>query len=64
MKTARLKHEANDYFEEGSLVLTRKQDRYVTTTRNVVKIESDNNGGGGGSSISLSGFGGSSGGKF
>ena len=63
MKTAREKTEANDYFERGSLVLTVKQDRFLNTTRTMVKIEQPKSGGGG-SSISSSGFGGSGGGKF
>ncbi len=63
MKTARQRNEANDYLEAGSLVLTLERDQYVTTTRSVVKIEK-NESKGGGSSISSSGFGGSSGGKF
>lgn len=73
MKTARAQTQANAYLEQGSLVLTQKTDRFVTTKRTVVKIEhdhnNDNDGGfssgfSGGSTVSSSGFGGSSGGKF
>lgn len=62
MKTARLKKEAGDYLDHDSFVLTNRQDIYLTTTRNVVKIEKHESSGG--SSVSSSGFGGSSGGKF
>ena len=62
MKTAREKQEANDYLEAGSLRLTRKDDVFLHTSRTMMKIEKPQSGGG--SSISLSGFGGSSGGKF
>lgn len=73
MKTARAQTQANAYLEQGSLVLTQKSDRFVTTNRTVVKIQHEHNndndsgfssGFGGGSSVSSSGFGGSSGGKF
>ena len=65
MKTARLATEASSYLERGSLVLTRQTDHFLRTTRVVTKIEkSDSSSGGGGSTVSDSGFGGSSGGKF
>ena len=65
MKTARLATEASSYLESGSLVLTRQTDHFLRTTRVVTKIEkSDSSSGGGGSTVSDSGFGGSSGGKF
>lgn len=63
MKTAHMKYEANDYLEEGSLVLTHQSDRYITTTRTRVMVESDSKGGGG-SSISSGGFGGTGGRSF
>ena len=64
MKTARLATEASSYLERGSLVLTRQTDHFLRTTRVVTKIEKSDSSSGGGSSVSDSGFGGSSGGKF
>ena len=66
MKTARLKTEASDFFDQGSLNIYERNDMYITTTRSVVKVESENKGGGGGggSWSDSGGFGGSSGGKF
>jgi uncharacterized protein len=64
MKTAQLKTEASDFFDQGSLNIYERNDRYITTTRSVVKVESENKGGGGGSWSDSGGFGGSSGGKF
>ena len=67
MKTAKLKTEANDFFDDSSFRLTGKRDRFLHTARSVVLIETEKNdhgGFGGGSFVDAGGFGGSSGGKF
>ena len=68
MKTAKLKTEANDFFDDSSFRLTGKRDRFLHTARSVVLIETEKNDhggfGGGGSFVDAGGFGGSSGGKF
>lgn len=71
MKSARMQTQASAYLEEDSFELTRKEDHFIRTVRTVAKIEHerdhDSGHGGsfsGGSTISSSGFGGSSGGKF
>ena len=68
MKTAKLKTEANDFFDDSSFRLTEKRDRFLHTSRSVVLVETEKNDhdsfGGGGSFVDAGGFGGSSGGKF
>ena len=68
MKTAKLKTEANDFFDDSSFRLTGKRDRFLHTARSVVLVETEKNDhdsfGGGGSFVDAGGFGGSSGGKF
>lgn len=69
MKNARRQTQADRYVSEQGLKVTSHSDRYLRTSRNVVRINTQNNGprgmgGGGGSTISIGGFGGSRGGHF
>lgn len=68
MKNARRQTQADRYVSDRGLRVTAHSDRYIRTSRSVVKIEDDSGprsfGGGGGSSVSIGGFGGSSGGHF
>ena len=61
MKTARAATAAGDYIPRDSFALTAQRDQFLHTTTHREKIEKDSDSS---SSVSSSGFGGSSGGKF